>query len=296
MSDTAIVTAEVRDLGQPLTVAEVTRRYRQMAEFASSVMRQDVDFGVIPGTGKKPTLLKPGAEKLAVFFGLEAHFTLVDRVEDWEGGFFFYRYECQLIHRETGRVVGNAFGSCNTRESKYRWRSVPEWKATAEEKHAGRRETRTGRNGEYTVYVVPNAEPYDLVNTMDKMAQKRSLVAAVLVGTGASEFYTQDIEDFAPDPIEAPAPKRAPAPEQVQQPEPDNGDGHDPEAPWTQDKAALARFWAWAKGKRALTEAEVHLALGVQHLAEYAGSKQDAITAIEAYIDKAQAAPVEEAL
>jgi hypothetical protein len=79
---------------------------------------------------------------------------LVDRLEDWANGFFFYRYECQLWHRETGRLVGNAYGSCNSREGKYRWRNVPEWKATAEEKkNALRVETKTNNRGEYAVYV-----------------------------------------------------------------------------------------------------------------------------------------------
>jgi hypothetical protein len=43
---------------------------------------------------------------------------------------------------------------------------------------------------------IENTEPFDLVNTLQKMAQKRALVAAVLVGTGASQFFTQDIEDM----------------------------------------------------------------------------------------------------
>jgi hypothetical protein len=59
-----------------------------------------------------------------------------------------------------------------------------------------RQEIKTGKYGDYTVYVVPNSEPYDLVNTLQKMAQKRALVAAVLITTNASEFYTQDIEDM----------------------------------------------------------------------------------------------------
>src|SRR5436305_40562 len=36
----------------------------------------------------------------------------------------------------------------------------------------------------------------DQVNTIQKMAQKRSLVAAVLIAVNASEFFTQDVEDM----------------------------------------------------------------------------------------------------
>jgi len=45
------------------------------------------------------------------------------------------------------------------------------------------------------------------VNTILKMAKKRALVDAVLNTTGASQFFTQDMEDFkAPPPQPTPAP------------------------------------------------------------------------------------------
>ncbi len=47
-------------------------------------------------------------------------------------------------------------------------------------------------------YRIPNADAADTVNTLQKMAQKRALVAAVLIGVNASEFFTQDVEDLAP--------------------------------------------------------------------------------------------------
>ncbi|HYY58986.1 MAG TPA: hypothetical protein VE842_16775, partial [Pyrinomonadaceae bacterium] len=43
---------------------------------------------------------------------------------------------------------------------------------------------------------VPNAEIADQVNTIQKMGQKRSLIAATLLAVNASEFFTQDVEDF----------------------------------------------------------------------------------------------------
>jgi hypothetical protein len=45
------------------------------------------------------------------------------------------------------------------------------------------------------LYRVPNPDVADVVNTIQKMAQKRALVAATLIATSASEFYTQDVED-----------------------------------------------------------------------------------------------------
>jgi hypothetical protein len=45
-------------------------------------------------------------------------------------------------------------------------------------------------------YRVKNVEVVGLKNTMMKMAQKRAFVGAILIATGASEFYTQDVEDM----------------------------------------------------------------------------------------------------
>lgn len=45
-------------------------------------------------------------------------------------------------------------------------------------------------------YRIPNYDTPDLVNTIQKMAQKRALVGAVLVATNASAWFTQDVEDY----------------------------------------------------------------------------------------------------
>jgi hypothetical protein len=45
------------------------------------------------------------------------------------------------------------------------------------------------------LYRIPNPDVADAVNTVQKMAQKRALVAATLIATSASEFFTQDLED-----------------------------------------------------------------------------------------------------
>lgn len=47
-------------------------------------------------------------------------------------------------------------------------------------------------------YCLQNDEIPDLANTILKMAQKRALVAATLIATGLSDYFTQDIEDFIP--------------------------------------------------------------------------------------------------
>jgi len=46
-----------------------------------------------------------------------------------------------------------------------------------------------------TQYRVPNPDICDVINTCQKMGQKRSLIAATLIGVNASEYFSQDLED-----------------------------------------------------------------------------------------------------
>ncbi len=197
-------------------LATMKARYQALVQATRDVFRDGVDYGVIPFTDGKKVLLKPGAEKLTTLFGLRPTFRLQDALEDWDIGRFHYRYRCILLDA-AGQVVADAEGSCNSLEVKYRWRTRPltcptcgqatvikgkaEWgggwvcwkkKGGCGAKFADGNQAiegqETGR--------IENPEPYDLVNTLQKMAQKRALVAAVLVATGASEFFTQDMEDL----------------------------------------------------------------------------------------------------
>jgi hypothetical protein len=118
---------------------------------------RDVDFGVIPGT-KTPSLLKPGAEKIIWNYGLESRYELEKAIEDYEAGFFFYRFRCELW--KNGVHITDGYGSSNSRERK---------------------------NG--------SASGFDVANTALKIAKKRALVdAAILVGQ-LSGMFTQDIEN-----------------------------------------------------------------------------------------------------
>ena len=192
------------------------------SQFTKQVMKSGIDYGVIPGTGQKPTLFKPGAEKLTTLFKLSPSFLPLQSITDFDKGFFYFQYQCDLRDQQ-GNLVGSGIGSCNSKEKKYRYRNIYENKATEAEKAAAVRvDEKTGKYGPYKVYVIENTEPFDQVNTFDKMAQKRALVAATLIAANASEFFTQDIEDLnivegeysvvEPDP----SPKPPPPPSQPQ--------------------------------------------------------------------------------
>ena len=104
--------------------------YQAKKSFIDKVLVIGVDYGTIPGAGDKPALFKAGAEKMTSFFGLAPVFEDVTVVEDWTGAgyggetFFFYRQRCKLYRGV--RLIGSAEGSCNSFESKYRYRWVTE--------------------------------------------------------------------------------------------------------------------------------------------------------------------------
>jgi len=63
----------------------------------------------------------------------------------------------------------------------------------------------------------------------------------------------------------------------------DNGNGDKPH--WIESDNVRRRFWAWANNDLGLTDDQVHAALGVEHVADYTGSMQDAKDKILEWID-----------
>jgi hypothetical protein len=142
----------------------------------NSVMKDGTHYGTIPNCGDKPTLLKPGAEKLCMMFRLAPSYK-IDRA-DFDGAHREYEVVCTLTSMETGQVISQGVGSCSTMESKYRYRK--DWDHKVGNK-PGRME---------------NPDIADTYNTVMKMAKKRAMVDATLSATAASDIFTQDIEDF----------------------------------------------------------------------------------------------------
>jgi hypothetical protein len=117
-STTALTVADV-GVHFVTSVDEAKVRVEQLQEFIGAVMVPGVDYGTIPGT-PKPTLFKPGAEKLCEIYGLASLFEVVNRIEDWDEGFFHYETKCRLVSQRTGVVVAEGLGSCNSRERRFR--------------------------------------------------------------------------------------------------------------------------------------------------------------------------------
>lgn len=204
--------------------SEILTRVRAIEELRTSVFLAGVHFGEPYAGAGKPVLLKPGAETIMARFHLWPEFHERTVVERWDTTppLFHYRYECRLINRESGEVWGAGIGSCNSMEDKYRWRKqarrCPICGAEAIRRSGFPENVPPQQRGWYCHTKsggcnakfaaddhritdqqegkVPNDDVFTLVNTLDKMAQKRALVAAVLVATGASAYFTQDVEDF----------------------------------------------------------------------------------------------------
>lgn len=107
---------------------ETKRKLDAIAQFQAIVRRElksDFDYGVIPGTNK-PTLLKPGAEKLAKLLNCYDDYEIIERIEDWDKPLFRYLVRCTLIEMASGTRVSSGLGECNSYESKYRYRWVEE--------------------------------------------------------------------------------------------------------------------------------------------------------------------------
>jgi hypothetical protein len=223
--DNRMQRVSAEDFMPVLSVQQAIDRKEMLNKFISKVMHLGEDYGTIPGTNNKKVLLKPGAEKLCSIFGLSPRYNPVGTVEDWTGvqhggePLFYYEYCCQLWRGD--RIAGEGIGSCNSWESKYRWRNASR-KCPACGKETiiqGKKEygggflcfaKKGGCGAKYAdgdqaiigqeVGRLPNPDFADIINTCQKMGQKRSLIAAVLVVTNCSDAFTQDMEDFADEP------------------------------------------------------------------------------------------------
>ncbi|GAC1699830.1 MAG: hypothetical protein NVS9B4_00010 [Candidatus Acidiferrum sp.] len=201
-----------------MSIDMALQRWEAIGQFIGRIMKPDEDYGIVPGS-KRPSLLKPGAEKLTAFFGLVPTFEIAHQIEDWDAPepFFYYRITCRLSR--DGMLMGEGVGSCSSRETKYRYRTAdrvcPHCKSNSIIK------SKSEYGGGYVCFAkkggcgakfanndpaiegqatgrVPNPDIADIVNTVLKVGKKRAHVDAVLNTIGASQFFTQDVEDIPP--------------------------------------------------------------------------------------------------
>lgn len=209
-----------------VTPEEVAGQLEKIRQVMQAVMKKGVHYGEIPGVNK-PTLLKPGAEILAVTLRLAVSYQSERTFHD--GGHLTVISKAKLTHIPTGLVIAEGEGLCSSYEKKYAYRGEgrtcpncgmagtikkskfppkandypgakqgdpPGWYCFGKiggcgVNFAANDKVITDQTGER----VPNPDLPDTWNTVLKMADKRALVAAILNGTAASDIFTQDVED-----------------------------------------------------------------------------------------------------
>ena len=179
----------------PMTAIDIRAQVNRIQEVMRSVMQDGQHYGKIPGAGDKPTLLKAGAEKLIMTFRLAPE-TEVEPLF-LEGG-IGYRVKVKLLTFD-GRFVGSGVGECSSLEEKYKWRGAvcdEEYEETPVDQ---RRIKFSKKYGKVEKIKQVRTNPHDQANTILKMAKKRALVDATLTTLGASDIFTQDIEDMDPE-------------------------------------------------------------------------------------------------
>jgi hypothetical protein len=170
-----------------MAVADIISHVALVQEVMRAVMKPDVHYGVIPGTGDKPTLLKQGAEVLCMAFRVADSY----QVEDLStADTVRYRVTCIGTHQASGIVLGSGMGEASSGEEKYKWR-----KAFDEEFNATPENLRRIKKGKYTTKQI-RTETADLANTILKMANKRAKIAMTINVTACGDMFGQDLEDM----------------------------------------------------------------------------------------------------
>lgn len=147
----------------------INEYYNNLKEKVINLLVEGVDYGKVMDKQKGPCLLKPGAEKLCMAFGYTVNYHIEDKETEYERVFLFRA----SIYDKNDRKITDGFGSFSTAETL---------------DHADLL-TEEGIMALKTAKILGS-------NTAIKMAQKRALVAAVLLATGTSELFTQDLEDM----------------------------------------------------------------------------------------------------
>ncbi len=140
-------------------VKRTMKKVKLLQELFKAMLKDGRDYGTMPNCGK-PTLLKPGAEKILILLGLRPEFDVLDRYRELEHNLLQYQVKCRLYRGSS--LIAEGLGSANTREVRY-----------------------------------ANMSVFDSDNTALKMAKKRAMIDATLLVSGLSDTFTQDVEDIS---------------------------------------------------------------------------------------------------
>lgn len=152
---------------QALDTKEYNQQLKELRTFIKAGMNEGAfergaDYGLMPGTNKK-IIFDKGAEKLAKKFNIAYKPKRTDKVLDIDKQFYYVQYRVDFTHITTGKFLGSAIGSCNSKETFFRSKSFA-----------------------------------DSLNTVDQKAYKRAFVKGIRKITLAGELFSEfdDEEDL----------------------------------------------------------------------------------------------------
>lgn len=267
-----------------LTADDIVSRVRLVQSILEKVMIEGTHYGFVGRKPidklpknhpkqPKPSLMKPGAELIGMTFQLGRK--IEKEIIHLPNNHREVIMKCTLFRMSDGAPVAEAYGSCSTMESKYRYRSEnmnvappEEWWKTRE--HNLLTEA-LGREGQFSVdkkwneqtnktdwvicEKVEVKDPADVWNTVLKMSEKRAYVGAILAATACSDMFSQEedpeMREHDPDPNAQPDPADAPAKtNRTAKPKAEAAPSNPPTGETMQGWEAVVIHWGTKKGKR----------------------------------------------
>ena len=221
--------------------------HKRAVEFIREALEEGRDYGVIPGTGEKKNLLKPGAERLVGGYGLRPEYSILESEVDHnhENEYKMQKWVTKSKpDRETESAM-KAAGTGRNRQFSGQWK----WQESETEQgvslglyryviccslYKGDAKVGEGVGSCSSTESKYIRSPRDSENTVLKMAKKRAFVDAVLTTLGLSDRFTQDVEDITGN--------KAVVDDSVAMPV-DAEFVEEPSGPTVMDKVKEAGFW-----------------------------------------------------
>lgn len=210
-------------------LATLQKGQERLTKLHQTLMVKGTDYGTVPGI-PRPFLHKPGAEKLAQFYGLVLRFEADRIIGEWVVGadddgmavrtwlsppLAYHVRAYAHLGSFDGPIVAQGYGEANVWEEKHRYRNEKPTCPQCGRPGLIKRVKPPALAGKWqcpgwgdfggcgTIYEagdptiksggkIENENPYDLANTLIKMAEKRASTDVVLRATNTSGLYSQD--------------------------------------------------------------------------------------------------------
>lgn len=214
--DASSVPALIRPVASPKALIEA---HKEGVALINQVLESGRDYGVIPGTGDKPVLLKPGAERLLTAFGTYADPIIIESEADHDRPVEYSLTKWDFSKsrpskEDADRMKAEGIGRWKKTNNGFVWQTRNDENGTSigfyryvVKCNIVHRQTgaviASGVGSCSTMESKYIRSPRDYENTVLKMAKKRAMIDATLNAFGLSERFTQDAEDFNHE--EAPA-------------------------------------------------------------------------------------------